>query len=343
MAKKETGITYEQIIRDVKAGDVKPVYCLMGEEDYYIDRLSDYIQGQLLQDFERDFNLDVVYGADASANQIVQMARSYPAMAERRVVVVREMQVLKPGEHEALATYVQNPTPTTVLILCYKHGTLDRRKSLAKAIQDKGVLFESRRLYDRELPGFVSSYFRRHQVEVEPAASQILCEYVGSDLNRLASEMDKLLIAVPQGQSRVTSAMVEELTGISKDYNSFELQNALAAKDVLKANRIVNYFNSNPRNFALPATLSSLFGFFSDVMLSYYSPVKTEDGVAQWLGKSVWQIRQAILPARQNYSGVKVMNIIGEIRRVDGLSKGVDGCRTAPGDLLKELVFYILH
>ncbi len=341
MAAKTAGPTYEEIVRDVKAGNFKPIYYLMGEEDFYIDRLSQLIVEKALKEDERDFNLDVMYGGETSANQVIQYAQGLPMMAEHRVVLLREAQQM--DDRENLAAYAQHFNPTTILVVCHKHGKLDSRRALAQEVKRIGVLYESKKLYDSQLPGFVSIYLKGKKMDIDPQASQMLCEFVGSDLARLSSEMDKLLLATPVGETRITPALVEELTGMSKDYNSFELQNALAARDVLKANRIVNYFNSNPRSFALPPVLASLFGFFSDVMQAYYAPQRDENGIAAWLGKSPWQIRQAILPAMQKYSGNKVIQILSEIRSTDAKSKGVGGCRTAPGDLLKELIFFILH
>lgn len=341
MAIKQTGPSYEEIIRDVKAGNYAPVYYLMGDEDYYIDRLSDYIASMVLRPDEKDFNYDLLYGSDVTANQVIQYAQGLPMMAEHRVVMVREAQNM--GDREQLASYLNHYNPSTILILCHKHGKLDARRELAKAVKKVGVLFESKRLADYQLSGFVTSYLKRQGMDCDPAAAQMLSEYVGSDLNRLSSEMDKLILAMPQGGARVVPSMVEEQTGISKDYNNFELQNALAARDVLKANRIVKYFNTNPRSFALPLTLASLFGFFSDLMLAHYAPSKDEQSVATALGKSTWQVRQAIMPGLKNYSARKVMEILAELRITDGKSKGVGGCRTAPGDLLCELVFFILH
>lgn len=329
------------IVKDVRAGKFAPVYCFMGDEDYYIDNLSQYVAEQALRPEERDFNYDLLYGAETRANDVINIARQYPVMAERRVVMVREFQAL--SDKEALAAYVKNPNRSTILILCHKHGKLDSRRSLAQEIKRQGVLFESKRLYDRELPGFVTNYMQRKQCAIEPAAVQMLCDHVGSDLSRLVTEMDKLILALPQGETRVGAKLVEEQTGMSKDFNNFELQNALAVRDVYKANQIVKYFDSNPRSFALPVTLSSLFNFFSDVLLAYFAQPQTDDGIAQYLGKSTWVARQAVIPARRNYSGKKVMDIISEIRQTDGKSKGVGGCKTSPGDLLKELVFFILH
>ncbi|MCQ2195982.1 MAG: DNA polymerase III subunit delta [Bacteroidaceae bacterium] len=341
MAAKQTGSSYEDIIRDVRAGNYCPIYYFMGDEDYYIDRLSEFIVNSVLREEERDFNLDILYGAETRANQVIQYAQGLPMGAKYRVVLLREAQAL--DDREALAPYVSHYNPSTILIVCHKHGKLDARRELAKEVKKVGVLFESKRLADYQLPGFVTSYLKRKGLDCEPTAAQMLAEFVGSDLNRLSSEMDKLLLAIPQGGMAVTPALVEEHTGISKDYNNFELQNALAMRDVLKANRIVKYFNTNPRGFALPLTLASLFGFFSDLMMAYYAPARDEASVANWLGKSTWAIRQAIMPAMRNYKATKVMQILGEIRRTDAKGKGVGGCRTSPGDLLCELVFFILH
>lgn len=341
MAKASSGPSYMSIVRDVQAGKFAPVYLLMGEEDYYIDKVGNYIVDQALKAEERDFNFDLLYGADTRANDIINIARQYPMMADRRVVMVREFQSLQ--DKDTLVAYVRNPNPSTVLVLCHKHGKLDGRRSLGSEIKKHGVVFESKKLYDNELPGFVADYLSRKGVAMEPAAVQMLCDHVGSDLTRLAAEIEKLLMAMPKGQTRVGAKLVEELTGMSKDFNNFELQNALGLRDSYKANQIVKYFDSNPRSFALPATLSLLFGFYSDVLLAFFAPNQTDDGIANFLGKSTWVCRQAIIPARRNYSGQKVMSIISEIRKTDAKSKGVGGCKTSPGDLLKELVFFILH
>lgn len=341
MAAKNEGPSYQDIVRDVRGGKIAPVYCFMGEEDYYIDKLSDFVLEQVLKPEDRDFNYDLLYGAETRANDIINIARQFPMMADRRVVMVREFQSLT--DKEALAAYIKNPNPTTVLILCHKHGVLDKRRTLGQEIKKVGVLFESKRLYENQLPGFVNSYMQRNEKTIEPNAVQMLCEHVGSDLTRLSAEMDKLLLAVPLGENRVGVELVEQQTGISKDFNNFELQNALGNKDAYKANQIVNYFDSNPRGFALPATLSVLFNFFTEVMLAFYAPDQSDDGIANFVGKNPWVARQALIPARRNYSGRKVVEILDQIRKTDGKSKGVGGCKTSHGDLLRELIFLILH
>ena len=340
MAKKQTGITYEEIVKQVRAGEYKPIYYLMGEESYYIDRLADFIVESALTEDERDFNLTILYGPQTTGEDVVNAAKRYPMMAEHQVVVVREAQKLE--NREVLAFYAQKPLASTILIICHKNGTLDRRTKLATEISASGVLFESRKLYDRELPSFATNYVRRKGLEIAPEACLVLCEHVGADLSRLASELDKLAIAVQAGQ-RIDTQTIEDNIGISKEYNVYELIAALTVKDVVKANRIVKYFDSNPKNFALQPVLSSLFKFYSDLMLAFYAPVKTEEGIAAWLEQSTWQVRRNILPAMRFYSAMKVFQIIAEIRKTDAASKGVGGQKTSDGDLLKELVFQILH
>jgi len=339
MAKK-AGITYEDIVRQVQAGDFKPVYYLMGEESYYIDRVSDYIVSKALTEDEKDFNLTILYGPQTTGEEVVNAAKRYPMMAERQVVLVREAQSL--DHRDALSFYLQKPLLSTILILCHKNGKLDGRTKLATEIQRAGILFESRKLYDRELPSFVVSYVHRKRLEIAPDACQILCEHVGADLNRLAGELDKLVLAV--GEKRlIDSQLIQDHIGISKDYNAFELVAALAVKDVMKANRIVKYFDSNPKNFALQPVLATLFRFYTNLMLAYYAPVKSDDGIAAWLEQSLWQARRDVLPAMRYYTATHVFNILDEIRKTDAASKGVGGQKTSDGDLLKELVFIILH
>ena len=335
------GITYDDILRDLKAQKIAPVYYLMGEEDYYIDKLSDAIVDAVLTKDERDFNLDVVYGAEVNIDKVIELAHAYPMMAERRVVLVREAQAIR--SLDGLEAYLEHLTPTTVLVFCHKHGKLDMRKAAANVMQQVGVVFESKRLYENQLAPFISRYFSQHQVDIEPQAIQMLAGHVGADLSRLTTEMDKLLLALPAGNRVVKAVLVEEQTGMSKDFNDFELQAALAQRNIFRANQIVKYYQSNPRSFFITKTLTNLFTFFSDVMLSYYAPDKTDAGIAAWLGKTEWKVRQDIGPARRNYSGVKVMQILGEIRKTDAKSKGVGGDRIPQEELLQDLIFFILH
>ena len=320
---KET--TYEEIARELKNRIYKPVYYLMGEESYYIDRISEYIAQTVLNENEKEFNQTIVYGADTDIATVINAAKRYPMMSKYQVVIVKEAQNIK--NIEELAYYLQKPLDSTILVLCHKHGTLDRRKKLAAEIEKVGVLFESKKIKDAQLPGFISSYLKRRSVEIEPKAG----------------ELEKLIITLPREQKRITPEQIERNIGISKDYNNFELRNALVAKDVFKANQIIKYFEENPKTNPLQMTLSVLFNLFSNLMLAYYAPDKSEQGIANQLGlKSPWQSKD-YMAAMRKYSGVKVMQIIGEIRYCDAKSKGVGNPSLEDGDLLRELVYKILH
>ena len=334
-------ITYEEIARDLKNRVYKPVYYLMGEESYYIDRISDYIAQTVLTEEEKEFNQTVLYGSETDVATIINAAKRYPMMAEFQVVVVKEAQHIK--KMEDLSYYLQKPLMSTILVICHKHGVLDKRKKLAAEIEKVGVLFESKKIKDSQLPGFISSYLKRKQVDIEPKASEMMSEFVGADLSRMAGELDKLIITLPQGVRRITPEQIERNIGVSKDYNNFELRSALIARDVLKANKIIKYFEENPKTNPIQATLSVLFGFFSNLMLAYYAPEKTEQGILNQLSlKQSWQARD-YMAAMRVFSGVKCMEIIGEIRYCDARSKGVDNSSLSDGDLLRELVYKILH
>lgn len=339
--KKNTGITYEEIIRNIQAGDIKPVYYLMGDESYYIDRLSDFIIDSVLKPEERDFNLITYFGSETTIDTVISTARTYPMGANRMVVTVKEAQNLKSIDH--LCYYLKQIQPSTVLIFCHKNGSLDRKTKTATQISKTGVLFESKKLYDSQLPHFITSYLRRRHVAAAPGVAEMMTEYIGADLNRIASEIEKLLIAMPQGEKTISIELLQQNMGITKNYNIFELQDALGKKDILKANRIIKYFEESPKEAPIQKILPSLFKFFSNLMLAYYSPQKTPSGIAAWVGVQEWQVNKSILPAIANYSGVKVMNILTEIRRTDARSKGAEGSHTSSGDLMKELIFFILH
>lgn len=335
-------MTYEEITKSIKAGTIAPVYCLMGEEPYYIDRLEAAITQKVMPEANRDFDMELLYGSDVDAVRVADTCQQFPMLGEKRLVVVREFQQMRTSQ-DALAAYCKNPAPTSVLVLCHKNGNLDKRKALYKAIgQCGGVVFESKRVYESSLPAFIQRYLKSAGKDIEPKATQMLVEHVGTDLMRMSSELDKLLVAMPTGESRVSAALVEGQTGMSKDFNNFELLAALAVKNKSQAAKIVKYFGSNPRSFAMPVTLSMMFSFFADLMQAYYSPDKTDKGVAQWLGKPDWKVRNEIMPAMRCYTGRQVMEILSLIRQADAASKGVGGCKTPPGELLLELVYRIL-
>ena len=339
MAKQE--ITCDDILKELRAKQYRPVYYLMGEEPYYIDLIADYITGNILTETEKEFNLTVVYGADVDIATVINAAKRYPMMSEHQVVVVKEAQNIR--NMEELSYYLQKPLLSTILVICHKHGVLDRRKKLAAEIEKTGVLFESKKVKDAQLPAFITSYMKRKGIDVEPNATAMLADFVGADLSRLTGELEKLIITLPKGHTRVTPEQIEKNIGISKDYNNFELRSALVEKDVLKANKIIKYFEENPKTNPIQMTLSLLFGFFSNLMLAYYAPEKSEQGIANMLGlRTPWQAKD-YLAAMRRYNGVKTMQIIGEIRYADAKSKGVGNPSLSDGDILRELVFKILH
>ena len=331
----------EEIIQKAKSGQFAPIYLLMGDEPYYPDLICDALVKYSLDDASRDFNETICYGADVDADAIATSAMRYPMMAERQLVVVKEAQAVR--NMEELSYYLQKPLLSTILVICHKHGTLDRRKKLAAEVEKTGVLFESKKIKDAQLPGFIASYMKRKGVDMEPKATSMLADFVGSDLSRLTGELEKLIITLPAGQKRVTPEQIEKNIGISKDYNNFELRSALVEKDILKANKIIKYFEENPKTNPIQMTLSLLFSFYSNLMLTYYAPDKSEQGIANMLGlRTPWQARD-YMAAMRKYSGVKTMQIVGEIRYADAKSKGVQNSSMTDGDILRELVFKILH
>ena len=335
-------VTYESIMRDLVAGNYQPVYYLHGEESYYIDKIADYIAEHALQPEERDFNQTVLFGSDVSASQIADTCRRYPMMAERQVVIVKEAQNLR--NTEALEKYVKQPLQTTVLVICHKNGKIDgRKRDFVKAIQQAGVLFESAKLRDRDLPAFIEAYLKRNNASIDPKSTQLIADAIGADLSRLVSELDKVLISLSEQDRRVTPQVVEDQIGVSKDFNGFELRDAIVNRNIFKANQIMNYFDKNPKAGSIFSFLPMMFNYFQNLMLAYYSPQKTQEGVAEWLElKSPWAAKD-YMSGMRNYSGMKVMQIISKFREIDAKSKGLDNPNTPPGELMKEMIFFILH
>ena len=315
----------------------------MGDESYYIDKISDYIAEHVLRPEERDFNQTVVFGSDISASQIVDSAKAFPMMAEKRVVIVKEAQNLKGTE--PLVKYFKQPVVSTVLVLCHKNGSIDKRKKIIPAAQVGGaVIFESKKLYERELPGFITSYFMQHEITVEQKAAQMIADHVGADLHRLTSELDKILISFSEADRMVTPEIVEKEIGVSKDFNAFELRSAIIQRDIYKANLITKYFDNNPKAGSLFSFLPMLFSYFENLMIAFYSPNRSnENALAQFLElRNGWAAKD-YLTGMRNYSGMKTMQIISKIREIDAKSKGLDNPNTASSELMKELIFFILH
>jgi DNA polymerase-3 subunit delta len=336
-------VTYDSVMSELKARHFKPIYYLMGDESYYIDKISDWIAENVLQPEERDFNQTVLFGSDVNASQIVDAAKRYPMMSEYQVLIVKEAQNVK--NVEPLEKYLKAPMSSTILVMCHKNGTIDgRKREYVKAIQQAGVLFESKKLRERELPAFIEQYLKTRGASIDPKSTQMIADAIGADLNRLTSELGKVLLGLPEQDRRVTPQVVEDQIGVSKDYNAFEFRDAIVNRNILKANQIIKYFDENPKAGGLYALLPMLFNFFQNLMLSYYCPQKnSQEALAQWLDmKSPWGVRDYMTGMR-NYSGMKVMQIISKIREIDAKSKGLDNPNTPPGELMRELIFFTLH
>ena len=340
MAKKE--ISYESICKEIAEREFSPIYLLMGEEPFFIDQITDLLIENVLAEEERDFNQSIFYGADADAVSVINAARRFPMMSEYQLIVVKEAQLMR--DIELLNAYAKHPLSSTVLVINYKYKTLDRRKSLAAAVEKNGILFESKKIPDYKMPGYITGLLQQRSLAIDAKAAQMLSDFLGNDLNRLSKELDKLAIVMAQmGSKRVTPELVERNIGISKEYNNFELIKALATKDVLKANRIAQYFEKNPKTNPLQMTLAVLFNYFSNLLIAYYSKDRSEAGLMAALGlRSAFQLKDYQMGMR-HYSAMKVFLSIGEIRKADAASKGVDNASASDADLLKELLYKIMH
>lgn len=337
---------YKLLMSKLEHGQFSPVYLLMGEESYYIDKICDWLTENVLREEEKDFNLTVQYGADVTARQVMDEARRFPMMAERRVHAVREAQAMK--DFEALEKYMEKPVETTILVLCYKGGTIDARKKItAKAAACGTVFVSDSPRYDRDIIAFINEYIKRPQynASIDQRAAQVMAAHIGGDLKRMASELDKLLLGFQPGAPRkITAEIIEQRIGISKNYNVFELRDALINRDAVKAHRIAKYFDENPKSGGLFAILPQTFSFFQNLMLAYYTPKPiNEAAIMAQLGlKSPWATRD-YMTAMRNYPPRKTIQIISKIREMDARSKGLDNVNTTPGELLKELVAFILQ
>lgn len=340
MAKKE--YTFDEICRDIKSRRFSPVYVLMGEESFFIDKLTDLLMATVLDESEKDFNQLLLYGAETDAVSVINAARRFPMMSEYQLIVVREAQQMR--DIELLATYVKKPLASTVLVINYKYKTLDRRKALASAVESNGLLFESKKIPEYKMPAFITSILQARSIAIDPKASQMLSDCLGNDLNRLDKELDKLkIILAEKGLNRVTPELVEQNVGISKEYNNFELLRAISTKDILKANRIIQYFKDNPKSNPIQATLAVLFNYFSNLLICYYTKDRSESGLMQALGiRASFQLKDYTAGLR-NYSAMKVFNVIAEIRLADAQSKGVGNVSTDNGEIMKYLLYKILH
>ena len=325
------------------------MYLLHGEESYYIDKISDYIEQNALSDAEKGFNQTIFYGKDSDVMNIINSAKRFPMMSEYQVVIVKEAQELKWGKDDEgkksadpMLSYFENPLSSTILVFCYRNGKFDKRKKTYKAIEKKGIIFESGQIYDNKVPGWIEDFVREKGYSIHARASALLAEYLGNDLSKVANELEKLMLNVKKGEE-ITSKDVENNIGISKEYNVFELQSAIVRKDAFKVNQIINYFAANPKNNPMPLLLGTLNNYFSKVLKYHYATDRSPQGLARELGVAPFFVKD-FENAGRSFNKQKTFQIISYLRECDLKTKGVDASgNTEDGELMKELLFKIIH
>jgi DNA polymerase-3 subunit delta len=339
-------VTAEQVLQDLKAGKYAPVYFLQGDEPYYIDQIVNHIENKLLSETEKGFNQMVMYGKDVEISAVLNNARRFPMMGERQVVIVKEAKDISDlGKKEAqqmLEAYVKNPLPSTVLVFAHKYKTLDGRSSLAKTLDKHALLVTTKKLYDNQLPDWVSNYVKEQGHAVDRKAATMLAEHVGNDLERLTNEIQKILINFSGEKVQIDDSMVQRYVGISKDYNVFELQKALAIRDVVKAQRIVQYFEANVRNNPIIPIIALLYSYFSKLLVIHHGGDYSEGAVASKLRIKPFVTREYLVACR-NYPPAKVVANIHHLHKADLQAKGIDAGAMTEGQILRELIFRLMH
>ncbi len=329
----------KKIALDIKKGTIHPIYLLMGEEPYYIDKLSDFIPSQVLEEHEMAFNKVVLYGKECKMLDVVNQAKQFPMGADRQVVLVKEAQHLS-RDFDDLTSYAQNPQPSTVLILCYKYKKVDKRKAAYKALKKTACILETKKLYDNQIPNWIRTTIQNKGFHCAPIAAHLLAEYLGSDLSKISKEIEKLSLVVDKG-TEITPELIEKHIGISKDFNNFELKKALGERNIEKALKIVQYFYHNPKENPFVVTLAVLHNFFSQLMQYHTLSDHKPKSVASQLGISPYFVEEFAVAAK-NYPLKKVSQVLSVLRDLDVKGKGVDSGRMTHADLLKELIYKII-
>jgi DNA polymerase-3 subunit delta len=329
----------KDIVKDIRDGNIKPIYLLTGDEPYYIDRIAEFIEQNVLAEEERGFNQMVLYGKDVSVEDIVGNAKRFPMMAERQVVIVKEAQHLS-RTIDKLASYAENPQPSTVLVLCYKYNKFDKRKKVYKQIKKMGVVFESKKLYENKVADWIRKVLQGKGYRIAPKASSLLVEFLGTDLSKINNELEKLQLVLPK-EKEITAFDIEENIGISKDFNNFELKKAIGERNVVKATRILNYFAQNPKDNPFVVTISLLHTFFTQLLKYHGMNDRNPKSVASALGINPYFVSEYQV-ASKNYSMKKVSAIVSSLRELDLKGKGVGSVNLSQSDLLKELLVKII-
>ena len=333
-------MTYEAIIKDLKNKKYRPIYLLHGEESYYIDKISNFIEKNILNEGEKSFNQAVLYGKDTEFKTVVDEARQYPMMASYRVVVIKEAQDMRTLKD--LAAYAENPSPQSIVVINHKHKKFDSRTKLAKAIKAKGILFESKKLYDNQVQSWILNYISEKGYSIAPDAAMITAEYLGTDLNKIANEMDKVVVNLKEGKT-ISVDLIKELVGISKDYNVFELQKAIGTMNTEKVFRIVEYFAANQKANPLVMILSNLFGYFSKVYIAAYHGKKSDNELKTLLGLPTPYFVKDYRIAAQNFKGQKLISIFEALKLADLKSKGVGARNMEPRAILRDFMITVFY
>lgn len=334
--------SYDDLRNDILKKKYHPIYLFMGEESFFIDDLTNLLDQSILTKSERDFNHSLFYGIDSDVHSIIATCRRYPMMAKHQVVIVKEAQRL--ANFELLESYAKRPLKSTILIINYKYGTVDGRRSVVKAIDKVGVIFESKRLYENKIPAFITAYFRDRNFQIDTKATHMLVDYLGNDLSKLVQELEKLQLVLAGKPSKITPEVIEMNVGISKDYNNFELVKAIANKNSAQAFKIVDYFDKHQRENPVIMTLNALFYYFNNLLECFWLPHKSEQQVMKALNLRSTFMTQDYMAGIRHYSVNEVIEIISYLRIFDALSKGIDNPPyTTNGELLKELTYKIMN
>jgi DNA polymerase-3 subunit delta len=343
-------MTFEQITKDQKAGKYHSVYFLQGEDPYFIDCISDFIEDNVLNESEKTFDQMIVYGRDLNKESVVGLAKGFPMIAQKRVIIVKEAQDVSnltgsksknsKSQDDLLEKYLENPTPSTLLVFCYKYKTLDKRTALYKAFEKSGIVFESKKLQDYKVAAWISDYVKSFEYNINQTSATLLSEYLGNDLSKITNEVQKLFIGLPKG-SAINNDIIEQHIGISKDYNVFELQNAIEKRELLKVNRIINYYDANPKDNPIQMVIPILFKYFAKILI--YHRLKDKSQAASALGINPYFLNDYIAAAK-NYPQSKIIDNIHVLREYDMRSKGYGATgNLSNGDLYKELIFKLMY
>jgi len=330
---------HKLLLKEIRNKKFEKIYFLHGEEPYFIDVLTKAIQDNALEESERDFNQSILYGKDAEVLSLISELKSYPMMAERRLVILKEAQYFKAIEQ--LESYLENPANSTIFVICYKYKTFDARKKTLKNALKNGVVFKSEKVKEYQLAEWIQQYIKTTGYELTSKACMLLIESLGNDLGRIVKELEKLAILIEKG-TIINENHIEENIGISKDYNVFELTNAVANKDNLKALKIVDYFEHNPKAADLVFVISNLFKFFSQIMRIHFLPNKSREAVARALGVHPF-VAGELTNAKNKYDPRKIASNIALIHEYDLKSKGVGNTSATQGELMREMVYQLIH